>query len=1497
MNEEKVKEETKKIIGKGRKALRYGVNIFVYTFVGLFMLLMVFFGISQTSIFKNWLRDTVVEIVNDGINGKLHIEEIDGTIFTSLLIKNATLTSLQNDTVISAGKIELKTSPLKILFKNIYARKFELKDARIKLVEEEDGQLNLLKIFPPSSEPDDTTSSEFPFSIEVADFALTNVDFSLQRYDKVGSTEYYQNLTTEDLRIKNLNVSFNAFADLNKYSYRLTINDISFNPNFNFFQLQHLSGSILLTPQLAGINKLHLTTRDSDFKLSAAILGVDFLKNFSTEKLKVAPVRLSFVAPNLNINDVITYIPELDILDGTIAADLEASGTFTDLSVKKLDISYNNTSLNAKANIKNLLDSDKMNFDLSITNSYVDPSDPNKLLRKIDIPEYKEFGMLNIDTLNYIGRPLNFRTSFSLRTDKGNLNGNAKIDLRSEEMIYDANFSTKNLDLSPFTSISTDMNSEIKISGVGFDPQKIKFDLSMNSMSSRFGKKYFNSLNINSSAENGLITTTLSLLSDSTTADILATLDFSIPDDPTYDIKGELKGINLARLLDNKSLDSELNLSLQASGQGFDPDSMDVFLVTDIQNSRFLDFNIDSTRLIMDIRRNDNGKKIINVISDIADFTISGDYLITSLGNVLSREADIINAAITKKIDPVFDIDSLDNSTLETVISEDQNFVKDFTLEYLVDFKQIMDLKIGSYQLELDGLIDGNMESWNDSLIVSLDSKIDYVKYWNAEDVYFLINTNLNCNLSNHLLNGYEENLQATLELNSDRIYASGNLYDLKSKMILFGNKLDLSAAGRYENSISAELAANIDFAGSELRLNINELNLNYKKFSIQNKNDLLLKYSEENINFDNLLFDAADGILKIDGTFGYTGDHNLKISLESLSGKRVVEDILGGLGLKKLDSDINLQAKVSGNFSDPKFSIDASAKNIIYGESKFGSLLSVFNYESNKLNTDIRFIDSTGNYNLPAMSIKGFIPIALSTVKDSVDISNNEIDLSIESDEFDLSSLKNIIPYVQFQKGKLETDIYITGTISKPVAIGYFSINDTRLKLTNNNLDYDLNAKIWIDDEDITLESITFQNVFGTKQGGTLKGEGIVKLNEFKLDSTSIKVNGDLKILDKISKSSSPLIYGDLAVKTKGYIVYSAKGGKSYINLPIAVTVADLVVPLGKSAYSSVSGFKYSYAESGKEFNKLIIELDSLIENTHKKDSIDNNGNISKLNYTVDIDLATEAEVVVILSKELDQNLVAILSGDFFLESINGKTKSGGELNLLSGSSLSFIKTFSTTGNVRFDKIDNPLIDITSTYKDYYYPPANSNNGSTSEQEVAVKIKLKGPLSELNQNFIQDEDNIGVYMGRQNIDDDKKDITKNAADAMYFLIIGKFPGDDNSQNDKNVVASTTTALAGSLIGGVLNQYFDNYVTGFQLRQTSTDTKFNLIGKVWKVKYEIGGSTEVLQDLSRANVKMEYPITQRLQLRVERKESENQTTSSINNPLFFEGGFKYNFEF
>ena len=284
--------------------------------------------------------------------------------------------------------------------------------------------------------------------------------------------------------------------------------------------------------------------------------------------------------------------------------------------------------------------------------------------------------------------------------------------------------------------------------------------------------------------------------------------------------------------------------------------------------------------------------------------------------------------------------------------------------------------------------------------------------------------------------------------------------------------------------------------------------------------------------------------------------------TLDSLSGKRAVNDILGLIGSngsEGFQSDIKLKGLLNGNLTDPDFSITASANNLKYGNSNFGSLLSVFKFENNSLNTDIRIVDSTFNYDSPSLLVTGFIPLVLTPEIDSLEKSERFIDLSVEADEFDLSSLKDVLPYLEFQNGKLETEMILSGTLTSPIAIGYFSVYDARFKVTNNNLDYDFNTKVWIDDEEITIESIELKNVFGTKNGGAIVGSGFLRLDEFKPDSTFIKLSGDLKVLDKISKSASPIVYGDLALQTRGEIVYSASRDNSYLTLPINVTVADL--------------------------------------------------------------------------------------------------------------------------------------------------------------------------------------------------------------------------------------------------------------------------------------------------------------------------------------------------
>ena len=109
-------------------------------------------------------------------------------------------------------------------------------------------------------------------------------------------------------------------------------------------------------------------------------------------------------------------------------------------------------------------------------------------------------------------------------------------------------------------------------------------------------------------------------------------------------------------------------------------------------------------------------------------------------------------------------------------------------------------------------------------------------------------------------------------------------------------------------------------------------------------------------------------------------------------------------------------------------------------------------------------------------------------------------------------------------------------------------------------------------------------------------------------------------------------------------------------------------------------------------------------------------------------------------------------------------------------------------------------------------------------------------------------------------------DATKDASDAMFFIILGKFPEDATTQ-ETNLVASTAASLAGSLLSSFLNE-------------------------------RLGGSSQIFQDFSRANVKIEWPvvpITPLLILRLERREPVfvSRTYSEMINEL----GFKYSFEF
>ncbi|MCK7523730.1 MAG: hypothetical protein MZV64_41945 [Ignavibacteriales bacterium] len=160
----------------------------------------------------------------------------------------------------------------------------------------------------------------------------------------------------------------------------------------------------------------------------------------------------------MNFDDLTNFIDGTDLLKGSVETHLSAEGTLNDLELKNLEVKFNETSLNASGYLQNILDGGEMLINARFRNSFVNQDDVTNLLPSIGIPTYKDYGVLQFDSLYFEGKPLDFSANMLLQTEKGKVSGLVKMDLTGEEIVYDYQIKTTNLNLMPIAGINTNLN-------------------------------------------------------------------------------------------------------------------------------------------------------------------------------------------------------------------------------------------------------------------------------------------------------------------------------------------------------------------------------------------------------------------------------------------------------------------------------------------------------------------------------------------------------------------------------------------------------------------------------------------------------------------------------------------------------------------------------------------------------------------------------------------------------------------------------------------------------------------------------------------------------------------------------------------------------------------------------------------------------------------------------------------------------------------------------
>lgn len=1494
------KKQKKKEKRKKRSLFHKIINVFLHIGIVLFVILLLLFGFTQTSTFREWLRDTIVEEVNGSLHGQISIESIDGTIFTSLILRGTSL-QYEQDTIAAMRELQLFFSPHFLLFKEIHVRKLQLNGADIKLETDQDGVLNLTKVFPSGDEPerrDTVKGSPFPFDIDIEDFELMNIYFSHQDYANIGSDRHYQTLNTSDLRIKNLYLDCTADVSLENSTYALDIAELYVETNLKPLSHVTFEGNFFVDTTGAYAEGVSLMSNNTDIVFDAIASNINLFNSPGTEELGRMGVYIDMDAERFSFNDLSALLPSLTLLQGEISTVLRANGTLSELTIALLEVGYRKTDLRLEGTVFNIHSPQNLTIDALFTNSVIYQPDVAALLPEIGIPEFTAMPELNIDTLSFSGMPADFssRLDFVLG-DEGVLLGDVALNFNADEPEYSINLSTQKINLAPFTGMNALLSVDsLIVKGKGFSPETMNTSIYLSANNSTLGTSRLDRFFFTANAANGLINIdTAFAVMGNQRAGINASINMRDMNKPYYSYSIRSEEVNIGALMGDKSLTTNLNLQLDGEGTHFKPDLMTAGIVLKVDSSTYQYKPVNPFTAEFSIKNPGAKEKSITLKSDITDIELKGAFEFADFTGVVADELTFISGSILEKAnsyfpfqeDTVFVEETLLPQSLSEVEKQREEKRPYIDCQFTVAFKDLTHLTpfIDS-RLTGSGNIRGDIKNNEAGFSFDFDTDSIDVFFGSGDEQMKLQQGYLNMLVSHGFPVYSIDDIFADIVVKAGTVSLGNTDSSTYFKYaaieaLLEASNINVSASASMNDEIRTGLSFSSDFNADTLIMNYDSLRVAYRKFDLVSRETFTIAFHEDafSITDFNLFHNDVSGIF-IDGTLSQQGDQNIHLDIKNFKSDDIARNFLDGSGSLP-DAYINLQADLTGDFADPDLYLQISADSLQYNQENVGTFYALMEYDNELVTVDAKLLASMKEFKDPKLYIYGTLPMNLALIGDVERIRTDEpFDLTFKADSLQLNVAENMLPGLKDIQGILNSSLKLSGYYPDLTTNGNLSLTEGSLVPAANNLRYSLDMEIASENSVFTLEQFKLENTGDVENRGALTGSGTVQLDGFEMQSAELKLGGDLSLLSEASKGGELGMSGELFIATDGDITFTTDGEKSELNAGIILVQSDVVYEMQHSAYSrSAENFIYIYGA----MDSMDVENDTLKESelAGGGNPINPNGADTDFNYDISVTIEKDAYATFIFSPEANQSLRAQLEGELRYSMINGERNFRGELRLLDDSKLDLmnLKTFNASGSVRFDNdLTNPYLDITATYRSYY--TFSDDYGGEREREVAVKIKLKGNLDYVTRNFSQLEDNIALYIGTDNIEEEVPAGGYDKADAVWFVLTGKLP-QDLTQEDRQTAAnevgffeSSATSIAGSLVGGLLNAYLGDIVKSFNVRQGASGARFNISGNVEGIRYTIGGSTEIFDNLADANIRIEYPIffDKNLLIRLERKQ-------------------------
>lgn len=1397
---------------------------------GFVLLLLLLAGLTQTQLFRDQLRSFALSELDSLLDADVQLGELTGNLVTGFSLGPVDI-RVRGQECIHLERLDLRYDLFEIPGKNITVGNLTLVRPVIHLLRNTRGEWNIDHLVRPT--PPDTTASSFGWTIAIRTLHLIDATIMLVDSGRKAGGVIVQTSSTSPVDYGNFTIdhlNLLASAALGKHETSLSIESVTCGTSIPGIALGESRGTFAYTPEGSRVENLVLTTLRSSLHISAGLQGIDLLAGFGLGDLRNAGVSVRLEGDDIDLDELKRFLPPLHFLSGPVGLHLVAGGSFGDVAVESLDIRRGATHLNISGHVRHLDHPGDLLLNVSLRDSKVSSADAISLLPVFHLPDYSSLGVTTL-SLQFDGTPLAFATSFTLQTDAGTVRspGVSLTIGGPRSLAYAGEITTEGFDPGRafgLPELGGSLNTTSRVDGAGVSLDELQGQVRIQVDSSRIGTHGFERCQLFVEAAKKVLSGTVVLRMGDLQTALTADANLGAAPDPSFSVSGEIRSLNLARLLDDPGQESDLTMHMKASGTGFSWDKLSGTAELAFSPSRYRDYSIGRETVSLSLDQHDRSDKRLELRSRIADLSLRGSFNTDYMMRLIDYETQSLRIAAGQKLASLDSslTASVDRKKFEQLGKELAAAPDTLQTSFTLHVKDLEPVSIVASNRIFNGtgVLSGHMSgNFND---LKLDTRLDIDEffYGNADSGVYIENCSARLEMNDLLPVDPLVDLDFVFVTDARRMHI--NRDELDSLRITFTYQQQFSsytARTHYGPDVKALVQGYSSIIDSEVVFTFNTLQCAFREYAWSAEGGAFVGFSPRGVRIANLTMRRDEQEVGVDGFIGIDGAFSAFVRGSSLDldGLKYVLTSEGpGPRRKGFSGLTDISLAGGGTLAHPEYDLSVKASSVAFRSVPFGSIDGTLKYRNKLITCDLSVDALRDSLSRAELMVTGTIPVDLSIGGSAETVSDSVMNLTIQSDGVQMNVLDPLLPTFNDLRGVMKCNLRLVGSPRNPDFRGFITIDDCSFLFTPNNIYYTLEGKFQPEGERINVLTATIRNIPADKKfsgrDGVVNVFGDFAFRDFVPSDFNLTCSGQLLLVKETTARSELSVSGNLFVEIKDQgLRFTGNVDSSWVRGGLLVRNSSLIFPPNQEP---------SIAEQKNRLPVIFVGIDTLAgprygvaheryfgttdqeNNRPEHDSAPTRSFVDGIHYDLDIETSGgNTRFTMIFDNRTDEKLEANIEGKFSVQ------KDGrywvGELEI-SRAFYNFVKRFDASGKIRFyGNFMNPELDITARYE-------GTRKLESRTEKVVVTIKITGFRNQpkLEWGMTIDDEDYASYAGP------KSNSIEN--DAITFIIAGNFATSEVEKN--SVVDNLGTSASRSIVSGAVSSLLTGQLSTFLQRET-----------------------------------------------------------------------------